>query len=82
IERYLQRISKGAPLSPQQHAQLSADARGRIAQQVPDEQKIALADFVIHNDTSLEDLEEQVDELWPLLKFASKNTHRHGVATP
>jgi dephospho-CoA kinase len=82
IERYVRRISGSAPLSPEHHAQLSADARSRLAQQVSDEQKIALADFVIHNDTSLEDLEEQVDELWPLLEFASKNTHRHGRATP
>jgi dephospho-CoA kinase len=82
IERYLQRISKGAPLSPERHAQLAADARSRIAQQVPDEQKIPLCDFIIHNDTSLEDLQEQVDELWPLLQFASTNTHRHANSTP
>lgn len=82
IERYIERISGDKPITPEQFAQLSADARSRLAQQVPDEQKIALADFVIHNDTSVKDLEEQVDELWPVLEFASKNTHRHGVATP
>lgn len=82
IERYLKRIAGDTPLSPERYAQLSADARSRLAQQVPDEQKIPLCDFVIQNDTSLEELKEQVDELWPLLEFASKNTHRHGRATP
>jgi dephospho-CoA kinase len=80
IERYLQRISGGMPLSPERRAQLSADARSRLAQQIPDEQKIPLCDFVLHNGSSLEELEEQVNELWPLLEFASKNTHRHGRA--
>ncbi|QHS52917.1 dephospho-CoA kinase [Edaphobacter sp. 12200R-103] len=78
IERYLQRISGGTPLSSKRRAQLSADARSRLAQQIPDEQKIPLCDFVIHNDGYFEALQEQVDELWPLLKFASKNIHRHG----
>lgn len=82
IERYLQRISGGTPLSPERHAQLSADARSRLAQQIPDEQKIPLCDFVIHNDGDFEGLEQQVDELWSLLEFASKNTHRHGRPTP
>jgi dephospho-CoA kinase len=82
IERYLQRISGGTPLSPERRAQLSADARSRLAQQVPDEQKIPLCDFVIHNDGDFEGLQEQVDELWPLLKFASKNIHRHGRPAP
>jgi len=81
IERYLQRISGGAPLSPERHAQLAADARSRLAQQVPDEQKIPLCDFVIHNGDDFGELEEQVDELWPLLEFASENTHRHGRPT-
>ena len=82
IERYLQRIADGAPLSPERRAQLFADARSRLARQIPDEQKIPFCDFVIHNDGDLEGLQEQVDELWPLLEFASKNTHRHGRATP
>lgn len=82
IERYLQRIAGGAPLSPERRAQLFADARSRLARQIPDEQKIPFCDFVIHNDGDLEGLQEQVDELWPLLEFASKNTHRHGRATP
>ncbi|HEU4636103.1 MAG TPA: dephospho-CoA kinase [Edaphobacter sp.] len=81
IERYLKRIAGDKELTPERYAQLAADARNRLAQQVPDEQKISLCDFVIHNDTSLQELEEQVDELWPLLQFASKNTHRHGRAT-
>jgi len=78
IERYLQRLAAGRPLSPERRAELAADARSRLARQVPDEQKIPLCDFVIDNAGSLTELEEQVDELWPLLEFASRNTHWHG----
>jgi dephospho-CoA kinase len=78
IERYLQRLAAGRPLSPERRAELAVDARSRLARQVPDEQKIPLCDFVIDNEGSLTELEEQVDELWPLLEFASRNTHWHG----
>lgn len=81
IERYLRRISNDMPLTPERRAQLAADARSRLARQIPDEQKIPFCDFVLRNEGSLPELEEQVDELWPLLQFASINTHRHGRPT-
>lgn len=77
IERFLERIAAGAPLTPERRTQLTADARSRLAQQIPDGRKIPLSDFVIQNDASITELEEQVDELWPLLQFASQNTHGH-----
>jgi dephospho-CoA kinase len=39
-------------------------ARARIEAQLPLERKEALADVVIRNDGTIEDLEPQVDELW------------------
>jgi dephospho-CoA kinase len=41
-----------------------ADARNRIANQVPRDQRLAVADQVIDNSGSRERLVEQVDELW------------------
>ncbi|HMG02114.1 MAG TPA: dephospho-CoA kinase [Edaphobacter sp.] len=77
VERYVQRIAAGAHLSAEQHSELAADARHRLAQQIPDEEKAALSDFVLHNDGAIAELEEQVDELWSLLQFASANNHKH-----
>jgi dephospho-CoA kinase len=41
-----------------------ADARARIAAQLPPEQRLAKADTVVENVGSLEDLGKRVDELW------------------
>ena len=41
-----------------------ADARNRIAAQADDEQRRAVADVVVRNDGSLDDLRTQVDEVW------------------
>ena len=40
-------------------------ARGLLAAQLPLEDKEAVADVVIRNDGSLEDLAEAVDAAWP-----------------
>lgn len=74
IERYIQRIAGSSPLSPERRSELIADARRRLAQQISDDRKAALSDFVLVNDGSLIELEQQVDELWPLLQFASANS--------
>jgi dephospho-CoA kinase len=44
-----------------------ADVRARIASQAPDEARVAVADVVIDNSGSPEDLERQVDQLWQRL---------------
>jgi dephospho-CoA kinase len=44
-----------------------ADARSRLATQLPLEDKEALADVVLDNEGSVEDLEAQVDRLWSKL---------------
>jgi dephospho-CoA kinase len=44
-----------------------ADARNRIASQVPRDERLAVADRVVDNGGSREDLEAQVDDLWSWL---------------
>jgi dephospho-CoA kinase len=45
-----------------------ADVRRRMAQQATDEQRRSIADVVLTNDGSAEDLTAQVDELWSRLR--------------
>jgi len=71
IERYIQRVAAGAELTPKRRARLEAEAKQRLAQQIPDEKKIPLVDYVIANDGPREALESQVDKLWPVLHAAA-----------
>jgi dephospho-CoA kinase len=48
---------RGRDMSP-------GDVRARIAAQATDEDRSAVADVVLHNDGSLEELERQVDGVW------------------
>ena len=41
-----------------------ADVRRRMAAQASRDERVAIADVVIHNDASMEDLESQADETW------------------
>jgi dephospho-CoA kinase len=74
IERYLARAAGDTPVTPERRAELTAEAKRRLAQQMPDTEKEKLADFIVPNDGSMEELEDLVDELWPLLEFAARNT--------
>jgi dephospho-CoA kinase len=49
-----------------------ADARARLAVQMPLEQKTAIADIVLDNNGSLGQLERQVEERWPDLAERAK----------
>ena len=71
LARYVDRLARlpGAP--PRQ--QLEADARSRVAAQIPDEEKIPLADFVIHNDGSSEELRAQTEHIFAQLAHASRS---------
>lgn len=72
IDRYVNRVSGGTLIAPERRRELEAEARRRLAQQIPDEKKIALSDFVLHNDGPVEELELQVEQLWPVLRFAAE----------
>jgi dephospho-CoA kinase len=71
IARFVARAAPGGQLSEAQRAELEAEARRRLAQQIPDERKAALCDYVLTNGGALTELEWQVDQLWPILKAAA-----------
>jgi dephospho-CoA kinase len=72
IARFVARSAAGEIITAERHAKLEAEARLRLAQQIPDEQKSALCDYVLTNGGPLTELEWQVDQLWPILKAASE----------
>jgi dephospho-CoA kinase len=71
IQRFVARAAPGGPISEGHRAELEAEARQRLAQQISDEQKSAFCDYVLTNGGALTELEWQVDQLWPILKAAS-----------
>ena len=78
ISRYAARIqranegsdgSKGISLLT-----IEGDARNRLAQQVPDAEKIAEADYVLDNSGDIESLRAQVEAIWPRLQSESNKS--------
>jgi dephospho-CoA kinase len=43
---------------------LEAEARRRLAAQMPDEEKVPFCDYVLHNDGNIVGLEAQVERVW------------------
>ena len=74
IARFVERSSNNQPLTSGRREELEAEARRRLAQQIPDEQKISLCDYLLTNFGSLTELEWQVDQLWPILQSAASQT--------
>jgi dephospho-CoA kinase len=72
IARYVARCAAGEAVIAERRERLEAEARLRLAQQIPDEQKSALCDYVLTNAGPLKELEWQVDQLWPILKAAAE----------
>jgi dephospho-CoA kinase len=72
IARFVARSAAGEALTAERREKLEAEARLRLAQQIPDEQKSALCDYVLTNGGPLTELEWQVDQLWPILKAAAE----------
>jgi dephospho-CoA kinase len=71
IARFVARCAAAEPTTEERKEELEAEARRRLAQQIPDEQKTALCDYVLTNGGPLTELEWQVDQLWPILKTAA-----------
>ncbi len=67
IARYTARI---APTNANREA-IEADARNRLAHQVPDAEKAAQADYVLDNSGDIAALRAQVESLWPRLREES-----------
>jgi len=72
IARFVARSAAGKPLTPERTEELEAEARRRVAQQLTDEQKSSLSDYVLTNSGALTELEWQVDQLWPILQSAAR----------
>jgi len=70
IARFVARLN----LPPEKRAAAEADARSRLAHQIPDAEKAAQADYVIDNSGDLASLRQQVSELWPHLAAESNNS--------
>jgi dephospho-CoA kinase len=70
IARYAARI---CPSGPGREA-VEADARRRLAHQIPDAEKAARADYVLENAGDPSALRAQVVELWKRLKAESNNS--------
>ena len=67
IARYAARVSA----APEARAAAEADARTRLAHQIPDAEKAAQADFVLDNAGDLAALAVQVDGVWARLRTES-----------
>ncbi len=67
IARFVSRASKGEVLTDIQRETLEAEARRRLDQQISDEKKASLSDYVLTNNGPEVELEWQIDQLWPIL---------------
>jgi dephospho-CoA kinase len=70
IARYIARI---CPAGTGREA-AEADARHRLALQIPDPVKASRADYVLINDGDAKNLRLQVEQLWPRLLAESNNS--------
>jgi dephospho-CoA kinase len=70
IARYVARL---APIGPTREA-AEADARQRLAHQIPDAEKAAMSDYVLDNKGNKEELRVQVFALWQRLNPQSNNS--------
>lgn len=74
VARYVDRMAQD-PAAPSR-AELEAEARRRIAAQIPDSEKIPLADYVIQNDGSLEATRLKATRIFAELARASRRQPR------
>lgn len=73
IRRYLERLSTGKALSPDDLRQAREDAHVRLTAQIPDREKAPLSDYVIDNKGALAETERQVDQVFASLRQNHKS---------
>ena len=71
IARFIARSAAGTEVTEARRESLEAEARKRLAQQLPDERKSSLVDYILTNAGPIAELEWQVDQLWPILQTAA-----------
>ena len=74
VARFVARAAKATVLGPAERDALAAEAWRRLAQQIPDEKKASLSDYVLTNDGPPTELEWQVDHLWPILRADARKS--------
>ena len=67
VARFVARSLPGTRVDPAFAAEIHGEAKRRLGLQLDDEWKAAHSDYILTNDGSLEELQAQVDALWPLL---------------
>ncbi len=70
IARFVERMQQ-QPNAPSA-AELEADARARLAAQMPDSEKIPLANYIIHNDGPLDLTRRQAEHIYAELAAAAR----------
>ena len=78
IARYAARLKASSSTGVSTEA-IEADARNRLAHQVPDAEKAAHADYVLDNSGDIQSLRAQVQALWPRLLQASRAESNNSV---
>ncbi len=78
IARFVERIAAGTPISAEARETLAEDARRRLRAQIPDAEKIAMCDYVIRNETSLEEVRAQVVTIFERLQELSRPSGNDG----
>jgi dephospho-CoA kinase len=73
IARYVARV---APTGADREEAV-ADARSRLAHQIPDAEKAPRADYLLENNGDIAHLQAQVQALWPRLNQESNSTQRN-----
>jgi dephospho-CoA kinase len=73
IARFIQRAGGEQP-GIEASAKLEAEARRRLALQIDDDRKAAQSDYILTNNGSLDELQTQVDALWPILSLAASTS--------
>jgi dephospho-CoA kinase len=73
IARFVERAASGRTLNNEAKRLLELEARRRLAQQMDDDAKTARCDYVLTNNGTVEQLQAQIDALWPALRDAAKN---------
>jgi dephospho-CoA kinase len=75
VARYAARTSPdGTGPAGSGRAKAEADARARLAHQIPDVEKAARADYVIENVGDMTELKARVVEVWDRLKAESNKS--------
>jgi dephospho-CoA kinase len=68
IARFIERAAGNTAVSHERREALAADARRRLSNQINDDEKASRSDYVLTNAGSIEELQAQIDALWPALK--------------